>query len=69
VSRQPCSTRRTLWPLNLEPTAAQGLPACPELAASRRGEPLPLVTDIDIGVVALEACQALAAAGFTFTWH
>lgn len=36
---------------------------------SRRGEPLPLVTDIDIGVVALDACQALAAAGFTFTWH
>lgn len=37
--------------------------------ASSRGEPLPLVTDIDIGVTALEACEALAAAGFTFTWH
>lgn len=34
-----------------------------------RGKELPLVTDIDIGVDAYEACQALAKAGFTFTWH
>lgn len=38
--------------------------------ASRRGEQLDeLVTDVDIGCMALEACEALAAAGFTFTWH
>jgi hypothetical protein len=37
--------------------------------ASCRGEELPLVTDIDIGVDALTACEDLAAAGFTFTWH
>ena len=37
--------------------------------AYRGGELLPLVTDIDNGVVAPEACEALAAAGFTFAWH
>lgn len=37
--------------------------------ASYRGDSLPLVTDIDIGVDALTACEALAAAGFTFSWH
>jgi hypothetical protein len=37
--------------------------------AYRRGELLALVTDVDIGCVALETCEALAAAGFTFTWH
>ncbi|MBV8996405.1 MAG: hypothetical protein JO287_22490 [Pseudonocardiales bacterium] len=37
--------------------------------AYRNGNPLPVVTDVDIGVIALEACQALAAAGHTFTWH
>lgn len=36
----------------------------------RRGRTdLPLVTDVEIGVVALDACQALAEAGFTFRWH
>lgn len=37
--------------------------------ATRRGHQVPLVTDIGIGVVALHACEKLAAAGFTFTWH
>lgn len=35
----------------------------------RRGGRLSLITDIDIGVDALEACETLAARGFTFTWH
>lgn len=38
-------------------------------AAQRGREPLPLVTDIGIGVDALTACEAMAAAGFAFTWH
>lgn len=42
---------------------ADGRPAC------HRGEALRRVTDIDIGCAALEACEALAAAGFTFNWH
>lgn len=29
----------------------------------------PLATDVEIGVTALEACQTLAAAGYTFEWH
>lgn len=37
--------------------------------ATRRGEELPLVIDIDIGVCALKACEALAKAGYTFAWH
>lgn len=37
--------------------------------AYRGGTELPLVTDIDIGVIAYETCQALTTAGFTFTWH
>ena len=40
-----------------------------KLVGGRPAYALPLVTDIDIGVVALEACEALAAAGFTFAWH
>ena len=37
--------------------------------AQRRGQQLPLATDVDIGVAALEACEALASAGFAFAWH
>ena len=37
--------------------------------AQRASTQLPLVTDVEIGVTALEACEALAAAGFTFSWH
>jgi hypothetical protein len=37
--------------------------------AYRRGERLDLVSDVDIGVTALATCGALAAEGFTFTWH
>lgn len=37
--------------------------------AQRGREQLPLVTDVEIGVTALEACQTLEAAGFTFSWH
>lgn len=37
--------------------------------AQRGRERLPLVTDVEIGVTALEACQTLASAGFTFSWH
>lgn len=53
-----------------EPTAARvrnltgGDPAY-----RRRGEPLPLVTNVGIGVDAYDACQTLAEAGFDFTWH
>lgn len=36
--------------------------------AIHKGEELPLVTDIDIGVCAYETCHELAAKGFTFTW-
>lgn len=39
-----------------------------QMARSGRNE-LPLVTDVDIGAVALGACNALAAASFTFGWH
>lgn len=55
-----------LWAPDAETSALvheYGRPAC------RGGTELPLVTDIDIGVVAFEACTALAQAGFTFTWH
>lgn len=38
-------------------------------SVQHRGQELPLVMDIDIGVMALETCERLAAAGFTFTWH
>jgi hypothetical protein len=38
-------------------------------AVYQKGLQLPLVTDIDIGVVAYESCQALIASGYTFTWH
>jgi hypothetical protein len=39
-------------------------------AVARRGQvEFPLVTDIEIGPVALDACQTLAAASFTFDWH
>jgi hypothetical protein len=37
--------------------------------AQRGREQLPLVTDVGIGVDALQACEALASKGFTFTWH
>ncbi|MEO6086680.1 MAG: hypothetical protein ABIQ18_26560 [Umezawaea sp.] len=37
--------------------------------AYRKGVELTLVTDVDIGVDALEACEALAAAGYVFGWH
>lgn len=38
-------------------------------SATHRGEALALVTDVGIGVEALAACEELAKAGFTFTWH
>lgn len=39
-------------------------------AVARRGRAeLPLVTNVEIGPVALEACQTLAAASFTFVWQ
>jgi hypothetical protein len=37
--------------------------------AQRGHEQLPLVIDVGIGVDALQACEALATEGFTFTWH
>lgn len=37
--------------------------------ATRGRERLRLVVDVDLGADALDACQRLAAAGFTFTWH
>lgn len=37
--------------------------------AVRDGHEVPLVTDIDVGADALQACEPLAAAGYTFTWH
>jgi hypothetical protein len=37
--------------------------------AQRGGQPIPQVTDVGIGVAALEACETLAANGFTFAWH
>jgi hypothetical protein len=55
-----------LWAPDAE-TAAQ-VRGCGR-PAYRAGTELPLVTDIDIGVTAYETCQALAEAGFTFTWH
>lgn len=39
-------------------------------AIVRRGrEQLPLVTDVEIGVTAYDACHHLAALGYTFAWH
>lgn len=32
-------------------------------------ETFPLAADVENGVVALSACEALAAAGYTFAWH
>lgn len=32
-------------------------------------EKFPLATDVEIGVVALYACETLAADGYTFEWH
>jgi hypothetical protein len=37
--------------------------------AQRGREKLPLVTDVEIGVDAMNACQYLAGLGYTFTWH
>lgn len=37
--------------------------------AARGRATVPNVTDVEIGVTALDACEALAEAGFLFTWH
>ena len=37
--------------------------------AERGREKLPLVTDVEIGVTALNACRYLAELGYTFAWH
>ncbi|MFC7344503.1 hypothetical protein [Saccharopolyspora griseoalba] len=34
-----------------------------------RNKDLSLVTNVGIGVDALQACQSLASAGFSFSWH
>ncbi len=38
-------------------------------SAERARQKLPLVTDVEIGVTALEACLSLADLGYTFAWH
>ena len=37
--------------------------------AVRYGEPVENVTDVEIGWDATQACEALAASGFSFGWH
>lgn len=66
VSSSPRST--WLWAPD-EDTAQRVREITGGVPATRANTALPLVTDIDIGVDALGACEALAEAGFTFTWH
>jgi hypothetical protein len=37
--------------------------------ARRYGREVPHVTDVEIGVTAADACDVLAADGWSFRWH
>lgn len=61
---------RTTWLWAADLAAAERVRwSCGGQVASRGGQLLPLVTDVGIGIDAYEACNDLAAQGFTFTWH
>ncbi|MFE2754023.1 hypothetical protein ACFXGA_18695 [Actinosynnema sp. NPDC059335] len=65
VSTSPRST--WLWAADAK-TAARVRAVVGWRPVTHKGVELPLVSDIDIGVTAYEACNKLVAAGFTFGW-